>query len=55
MCENLRKQSAKASQRETENEKIERFLRGTGKIARSVVDFKCKDTESTREKTSSDE
>ena len=55
MCQNLRKQSAKASQRETENEKIERYLRGTRKIARSVVNFKCKDTESTGEKTSSDE
>ena len=55
MCENLRKQSAKASQRETENKKIKRCLRGTRKIARSIVDFKCKDTESTGKKTSSDE
>ena len=55
MYQNLRKQSAKTSQRETENEKIERCLRGTRKIARSAVNFKCKDTECTGEKTSSDE
>ena len=36
-------------------QKTKRCLRGTRKIARSVVDLKCKDTESTREKTSSDE
>jgi hypothetical protein len=55
MRQNLRKHSAKASQREAENETIERCLRGTRKIARSVVDFKCKNTESTGEKTSGDE
>lgn len=55
MCQSLRKHSAKASQRETENETIERCLRGIREIARSVVDFKCKTTKSTGEKTSSDE